>query len=245
MTTAFGIADPPGRTGLYDPRFEHDACGVSFVAHMKGVASHELVQTGLRALTNLEHRGATGAEPDTGDGAGVLLQMPDRLLRESVGFELPPLGQYACGVVFLPPAARARETVQRRIAEIMAEEDITVLGWREVPVDPACLGKTALAAMPSFAQLFVSSPGGEASTPSPPACPRYSPATRERAEPRLASSHGHTGSPRRARSRTVTRCAAVATARAPTNTATARAGCAMIPGSTSMTTHSASIITPA
>ena len=152
----------PGPVGLYDPRFEHDSCGVSFVAHMKGVRSHELVLTGLRALTNLEHRGATGAEPDTGDGAGVLIQMPDRLLRESVGFELPPEGQYACGVVFLPLDTRLRESVQRRVAELMADDGITVLGWREVPTDPTCLGKTALAAMPSFYQLFVSSPDGEA-----------------------------------------------------------------------------------
>ena len=152
----------PGPIGLYDPRFEHDACGVSFVAHMKGVRSHELVQTGLRALTNLEHRGATGAEPDTGDGAGVLIQMPDRLLRDVVGFDLPPEGQYACGIVFLPTDDRLRDAVQRRIAEIMSEEGVSVLGWREVPTDPACLGKTALAAMPSFSQLFVSSPGGEA-----------------------------------------------------------------------------------
>ena len=162
MTTDLGPAGPPAPTGLYDPRCEHDSCGVSFVAHMKGVRSHELVQTGLRALTNLEHRGATGAEADTGDGAGVLLQMPDRLLRESVGFTLPPEGQYACGVVFLPRDTRVRGTVQRRIGEIMAEEGVDVLGWRDVPVDPSCLGKTALAAMPSFAQLFVSSPDGEA-----------------------------------------------------------------------------------
>jgi glutamate synthase (NADPH/NADH) large chain len=151
----------PGPTGLYDPRFEHDACGVSFVAHMKGVRSHDLVRTGLRALTNLEHRGATGAEPDTGDGAGVLLQMPDRLLRESVGFSLPPEGQYACGVVFLPVDQRVREAVQRRIAEIMTEDGLELLGWREVPVDPSCLGKTSREAMPSFYQLFVGSPTGE------------------------------------------------------------------------------------
>jgi glutamate synthase (NADPH/NADH) large chain len=155
------LSGPPGPTGLYDPRFEHDACGVSFVAHMKGVRSHELVQTGLRALTNLEHRGATGAEPDTGDGAGVLLQMPDRLLRESVGFALPPEAQYACGLVFLPVDDRVREKVQRRIAEILTEDGLELLGWREVPVDPDCLGKTSRAAMPSFYQLFVGSPGGE------------------------------------------------------------------------------------
>ena len=91
----------PGPVGLYDPRFEHDSCGVSFIAHMKGVRSNALVATGLRALTNLEHRGATGAEPDTGDGAGILLQIPDKLLRAVSGVELPPEGAYAAGIAFL------------------------------------------------------------------------------------------------------------------------------------------------
>ncbi len=100
----------PGPTGLYDPRFEHDACGVSFVAHMKGERSNELVRTGLLALTNLEHRGATGAEPDTGDGAGILIQVPDRLLRDTVDFDLPAAGAYATGLAFLPAdRGRARE----------------------------------------------------------------------------------------------------------------------------------------
>ncbi len=151
----------PGPTGLYDPRFEHDSCGVSFVAHLKGHRSHELVQTGLLALTNLEHRGATGAEPDTGDGAGILLQVPDRLLRGSVDFELPAPGAYAVGVVFLPEPDSARDKAQSQIEAIMVEEGLSVLGWRDVPVDPECLGKTSRAAMPVFRQLFVSSPGGE------------------------------------------------------------------------------------
>jgi glutamate synthase (NADPH/NADH) large chain len=151
----------PGPTGLYDPRFEHDACGVSFVAHMRGIRSNELVRTGLLALTNLEHRGATGAEPDTGDGAGILLQVPDRLLRGTVDFELPAEGAYAAGVVFLPDADPLREKAQAQIESIMADEGLTVLGWRDVPVDADCLGKTSRAAMPSFRQLFVSSPGGE------------------------------------------------------------------------------------
>ena len=86
----------PGPVGLYDPRFEHDSCGVSFVAHMKGKRSNELVVTGLRALTNLEHRGATGAEPDSGDGAGILIQVPDALYRAVCDFKLPPEGAYAC-----------------------------------------------------------------------------------------------------------------------------------------------------
>src|SRR5436189_6122594 len=95
-------SDLPARSGLYDPRFEHDACGVSFVANINGVRSRELVALGLGALCNLEHRGATGAEVETGDGAGVLLQMPDRFLRAVLPFALPPEGAYAVGVAFLP-----------------------------------------------------------------------------------------------------------------------------------------------
>ena len=152
----------PGPTGLYDPRFEHDSCGVSFVANMKGERSNELVQTGLLALTNLEHRGATGAEPDTGDGAGILIQVPDRLLRDSVEFELPDAGAYAAGIAFLPSDEVVRDKVMARVEAIMREEGLTVLGWRDLPIQPACLGKTARAAMPSFRQLFISSPDGEA-----------------------------------------------------------------------------------
>ena len=117
---------PPGPSGLYDPRFEHDSCGVSFVANIKGVRSHELVHTGLVALTNLEHRGATGAEPDTGDGAGILVQVPDRFLREvvrdEVGVELPPAGAYAVGMAFLPADSVAAEKAQAAIETIVADE---------------------------------------------------------------------------------------------------------------------------
>ncbi|MEO6653563.1 MAG: glutamate synthase large subunit [Ilumatobacteraceae bacterium] len=154
------LTTTPGPTGLYDPRFEHDACGVSFVAHMKGHRSNELVQTGLLALTNLEHRGATGAEPDTGDGAGILIQIPDRLLRETVDFELPPEGAYAAGVAFLPADDLVRDKVMARVEAIMGEEGLTVLGWRDVPVRPDCLGKSSRSVMPSFRQLFVASPDG-------------------------------------------------------------------------------------
>ncbi|MGE5209969.1 MAG: hypothetical protein ACM3MM_01825, partial [Acidobacteriota bacterium] len=96
------MQQPPGPIGLYDPRNEHDSCGVSFVANLKGVRSNELVLTGLKALTNMEHRGATGAEPDTGDGAGILIQVPDAFLRAVVDFELPAAGAYAAGTAFLP-----------------------------------------------------------------------------------------------------------------------------------------------
>jgi len=152
----------PGPVGQYDPRFEHDACGVSFVAHMKGQRSHELVATGLRALTNLEHRGATGAESDTGDGAGILIQIPDTLLRAVAGCELPAAGAYAAGIAFLPVAPAACARAQRAIDAIMEQEGLIVLGWRDLPVNPDCLGATARAAMPTFKQLFVAARDGAA-----------------------------------------------------------------------------------
>ncbi len=150
----------PGSVGLYDPRFEHDSCGVSFVAHVKGQQSNDLVVTGLRALTNLEHRGATGAEPDTGDGAGILIQIPDRLYRAVCDFELPAAGAYAVGIAFLPVAADDAASAQLSIDAVMLEEGLQVLGWRDLPVDPDCLGATARAAMPNFKQLFVSATDG-------------------------------------------------------------------------------------
>ncbi len=151
---------PPGPTGLYDPRHEHDSCGVSFVANLHGERSHELVITGLTALTNLEHRGATGAEPDTGDGAGILLHVPDRLYRSVVDFELPPAGAYATGIAFLPVDETAREKAMASIEDTVVEVGLTVLGWRDVPVNPDCLGATARAAMPAVRQLFVADPEG-------------------------------------------------------------------------------------
>ncbi|MEI8238878.1 MAG: glutamate synthase central domain-containing protein, partial [Actinomycetota bacterium] len=150
----------PARSGLYDPRFEHDACGVSFVANIKGVASRDIVATGIGALCNMEHRGATGAEADSGDGAGILVQVPDRFLRAVVGFTLPPAGAYAVGMAFLPANDNDAERARATIGAIVADEGLTVLGWREVPIDPSCLGATARAAMPSFQQLFVSHPDG-------------------------------------------------------------------------------------
>ena len=154
---AFGL---PQAHGLYDPRFEHDACGVSFVADIHGRASHDIVVTGLGALCNLEHRGATGAEVDTGDGAGVLLQVPDRFFRGVVSFELPPLGQYAVGVGFLPADPSDAEKAQSSIESIVSGEGLRVLGWRDVPVDPSTLGATARRVMPIFRQLFVTDPAG-------------------------------------------------------------------------------------
>ncbi|MFE6225736.1 glutamate synthase large subunit [Streptomyces sp. NPDC057854] len=143
----------PAPQGMYDPRNEHDACGVGFVATLTGVAGHELVEQALTVLRNLEHRGATGSEPDSGDGAGILLQIPDAFFREVTGFELPEAGAYAVGTAFLP-VDTADETAAA-IEAIAADEGLTVLGWREVPVAPALLGATARSTMPVFRQLFV------------------------------------------------------------------------------------------
>ncbi|MFJ7491362.1 glutamate synthase large subunit [Streptomyces sp. NPDC097727] len=143
----------PAQQGMYDPRNEHDACGVGFVATLTGVASHELVEQALTVLRNLEHRGATGSEPDSGDGAGILLQVPDAFLRDEAAFDLPEAGAYAVGIAFLP-ADDSTEAI-RKLEKIAAEEGLKVLGWRQVPVTPDILGNGARATMPEFRQLFV------------------------------------------------------------------------------------------
>ncbi|MER7174531.1 glutamate synthase large subunit [Streptomyces mesophilus] len=143
----------PAQQGMYDPRNEHDACGVGFVATLTGVASHQLVEQALTVLRNLEHRGATGSEPDSGDGAGILCQVPDAFLREVTAFELPEAGAYAVGIAFLPVEGADETAV--KIEGIAAEEGLNVLGWREVPVAPELLGASARSTMPVFRQLFV------------------------------------------------------------------------------------------
>ncbi|MER5930528.1 glutamate synthase large subunit [Streptomyces sp. NPDC002054] len=146
----------PAPQGMYDPRNEKDACGVGFVANLTGEATHTLVEQALTVLRNLEHRGATGSEPDSGDGAGILSQVPDAFLREVAGFELPKAGGYAVGIAFLPADGTAQAVAVEQIEAIAAEEGLTVLGWREVPVTPDLLGNGARATMPAFRQLFVS-----------------------------------------------------------------------------------------
>ncbi|MFI0766798.1 glutamate synthase large subunit [Streptomyces sp. NPDC021218] len=149
-------ASHPACQGMYDPRNEHDACGVGFVATLTGEASHELVEQALTVLRNLEHRGATGSEPDSGDGAGILVQVPDAFLRASVtGFELPEAGAYAVGIAFLPEGESESAAAAEHIERLAAEEGLTVLGWREVPVAPELLGNGARSTMPAFRQLFV------------------------------------------------------------------------------------------
>src|SRR5688500_8151201 len=111
LTLRHAQGGPPESQGLYDPRAEHDACGVGFVVHMKGRRSHDIVRKALRVLINLEHRGACGCEANTGDGAGILVQTPDKFLRKVVSFELPPAGSYGAGLVFLPRDARDRTSI--------------------------------------------------------------------------------------------------------------------------------------
>ncbi|MEN3358591.1 MAG: glutamate synthase large chain, partial [Mycobacteriales bacterium] len=153
-------AVPPAQ-GLYDPGQEHDACGVAFVVDVQGRRSHSIVQQALTALSNLDHRGAAGREPSSGDGAGMLLQVPDGFLRSIVDFPLPApdpvtgAGRYAVGLAFLPTNDDTAADAVALVERLAAEEGLTVLGWREVPVDPADLGPTALSVMPRMRQLFV------------------------------------------------------------------------------------------
>ncbi|MBD3925942.1 glutamate synthase large subunit [Nocardioides cavernae] len=155
-------AFPPSQ-GLYDPRHEKDACGVAMVATLTGEASHDIVAKALTALRNLDHRGAAGAEVNSGDGAGILMQVPDAFLRAVVDFGLPPARAYAVGTAFLPGDAEAVAKTRQRIEEIADEEGLTVLGWRELPVDDSTLGATARSVMPSFAQVFVAGRGARVS----------------------------------------------------------------------------------
>ncbi|GAA4979756.1 glutamate synthase large subunit [Kineococcus glutinatus] len=162
--TARPFSTQPGPQGLYDPRSEHDACGVAFVATMRGEAGHDIVEHALTALRNLDHRGAVGAEENTGDGAGILTQVPDAFLREVVreaGVELPPAGGYAVGTAFLPAGEAERAEAVAGIEALAAEEGCTVLTWRDVPVSPDLVGSQARACMPFFRQLFLAGPAGE------------------------------------------------------------------------------------
>ena len=151
---------PPGPRGLYDPAFEHDACGVSFVVDMHGRATHDLVSKAVGSLCHLEHRGASGADVDTGDGAGILIQVPDAFYRAVVDFELPDAGTYATGIGFLPADGEAAARTVDAIAKIAASEQLRVLGWRKVPTDSSPLGRVSREAMPSFQQLFVADEEG-------------------------------------------------------------------------------------
>src|SRR6185312_13558102 len=152
----------PGPFGLYQPGFEHDACGVAFVVDMHGRRSHEVVQQGLVALCNLEHRGVTGTDANTGDGAGILIQMPDTFLRAYFGDGLPAEGDYGAGLAFLP--REGTPDVVRSVEKVVEDEGMVVLGWREVPFDDSMIGPTARSVQPLFRQLVVGPGAGPART---------------------------------------------------------------------------------
>jgi glutamate synthase domain-containing protein 2/glutamate synthase domain-containing protein 1/glutamate synthase domain-containing protein 3 len=148
----------PPKQGLYDPAFEHDACGVGFVVDIKGRKSHKILQNGLQILTNLDHRGACGAEVNTGDGAGVLIQMPHKFLVDAAKkarIDLPEPGHYGCGIVFLPRNATLRRRIEEKFEHIVQGEGQTVLGWRTVPTNNSMLGETAKSCEPFMRQVFI------------------------------------------------------------------------------------------
>src|SRR5262245_12529398 len=175
-------AGMPSVQGLYDPRHEQDACGVGVVVDIKGRPSHRIVRQALQVLINLLHRGACGCEPNTGDGAGVLLQIPDRFLRREcgrLGIPLPPIGAYGAGLVFLPRDAGQREKIQALFETIVAEEGQHLLGWREPPTDDRALGATAVSVEPAILQVFI---GRGATVPDQPAFERKLYVIRKRLE---------------------------------------------------------------
>jgi len=148
--------DFPEAQGLYDPRFEKDSCGVAMIATLRGEPEHALVAQGLQALRNLEHRGASGAEVNSGDGAGILIQIPDQFFREVLEFSLPKEQAYAAGIVFVPSGFENYQAIE----EIAQEEGVEIIGWRELPTNPKSLGATALSTMPQFRQIFIKAVNG-------------------------------------------------------------------------------------
>ena len=158
MTGNYAQLKPPPKQGLYDPSFEHDACGLGFVADIKGRKSHRIVQQAVEILRNLDHRGACGCEANTGDGAGVLIQMPHKFLLEAsrkARINLPEAGQYGCGLVFMPRNATKRRKLEEQLSHIVQSVGLTLLGWRTVPTDNSMLGETALASEPFIRQVFI------------------------------------------------------------------------------------------
>src|SRR5262249_28675051 len=157
---------PPEEQGLYDPRNEHDACGVGFIVNMRGEKSHKLVQDAVQILVNLQHRGACGCEDNTGDGAGMLLQVPHKFLKAKcaeLGIRLPDdAGSWGVGMVFLPSDESERQHCEETFERVIAEEGQKLLGWRDVPCDNSLLGATALKVEPVIRQVFI---GRGAETP--------------------------------------------------------------------------------
>ena len=160
-TEAFEGFEPPQAQGLYDPAYEHDSCGVGFIADLKGRKSHQIVSDALKILANLEHRGAVGADPLAGDGAGVLIQIPHDFLKDEckkLGFTLPPAGRYAVGHIFMPRDERLRAHCERVWTRVVKEEGLELLGWRTVPVDNSSLSEMVKGTEPVHRQVFIGRP---------------------------------------------------------------------------------------
>jgi len=151
-------AAPQDSASLYDPRNQHDACGVGFIAQINGRKSHKIIREAIRALCNLEHRGAIGGDMKTGDGAGILFQIPHRFFSRTTTFNLPPAGGYGVGFLFLPLQEAESERARKLTESVLSEQGATLLGWRQVPVEPECLGEQARREMPSFWQVFLKLP---------------------------------------------------------------------------------------
>jgi len=149
------LIDGPQKQGLYDPRHEHDACGVGFVADVKGRRSHQIVRNALEVLRNLEHRGASGCDANSGDGAGILVQTPHEFLLKECSFDLPAFGHYAAGMVFLPVSSSSRQRCEKILEQVVEEEGQRLIGWRDVPTNDSLLGLTARESQPIVRQVFI------------------------------------------------------------------------------------------
>jgi len=163
MHTSDRCLSTPQTQGLYEPRNEHDACGIGFVASIRGEKSHEIIRKGLEVLINLTHRGATGCDPETGDGAGILIQIPHVFFAsecEEMGIHLPKAGAYGVGMVFLPVDKHCRLQCEGVFERIAKEEGLTVLGWRDTPLNGMSIGREARASQPYIEQLFLGLPEG-------------------------------------------------------------------------------------
>lgn len=147
--------DYPQQQGMYDPAFEKDACGIGAIASIKGIRSHKIVTDALRVLTKLDHRGGVGADPNVGDGAGILIQLPHKFLTKKIRFSLGEEGQYAVGMFFLPHDGAERKRAMLIFENIVDVHNHTFLGWREVPINASSLGDASRDAMPYIAQAFV------------------------------------------------------------------------------------------
>ena len=152
------MAWPP--QGLYHPRDEHDACGMGFIVNLGGQRSHDIVLKGIEILINLTHRGACGCDPETGDGAGILIQIPHEFFSRECAFALPAAGTYGAGMMFLPVEPQQRLLCEGIVERIAREEGLSVLGWRDTPLNVDAIGRTARATQPYIEQVFLGSPAG-------------------------------------------------------------------------------------